>query len=188
MILCAVTPFLTGRSSITFWRRQWTMWIIHRNFLQSFGGTLGSKGRGDWLRQTLWSFCVSQRGCVLLLRNGNVYIKYTYLRLLNIRCQNRSVLLSLCSCLKWKCKERRCEGSRAQRGAIGEAPSSDAGSPLTLRFCICRPRKATAFQPWETRALTVNWWRRLSAKIGLGFFFCTLLFLFTFWYTELLLM
>lgn len=133
-----------------------------------------------------WGFCVSQRGCVLFLRNGNVYIKYTYLRLLNIRCQNRSVLLSLRSCLKWKCTERRCEGSRAQRGTIGEALSCDAGSPLTLRFCICRPRKTTVLQPWETRALTLNWWRRLSAKIRLEVF-CTLLFLFTFWYTELLL-
>lgn len=54
--------------------------------------------------ESVRSSCVPRfKRPVLLLLNENIYIKYTLVVFLNIRCGNWSVQRSLCSCLKWKC-------------------------------------------------------------------------------------
>lgn len=49
--------------------------------------------------------------------------------------------------LEMEMQQGRCEGSGAQRGAVGEAPGDGAGSPLTLGSASAGPGKTAALQP-----------------------------------------
>lgn len=76
-------PQVTGMSRNTFWRRQWTMWIMHsQKFSQKlWGNFVSERVRGLALSQILRSFCVSH-----LERQCSAPAKWQYLYKIYIPC------------------------------------------------------------------------------------------------------